>query len=133
MWLKYGKWLAAPRQIEWFSDPRIVVREVTSKGKIYAAYIEEAFVFSNSVDGIRSRSNNKKDLLALTAILNCKLISFYHLNKSGNSRKDSFPKILVRDLREIGIPEDFSDQELACLVTISSTSKKPTPRQIPVR
>ncbi|MCD4675824.1 MAG: hypothetical protein K8S18_07480, partial [Desulfobacula sp.] len=33
-----------------------------------------------------------------------KLLSFYHKNSSPNSFKDTFPKILIKDLREIPVP-----------------------------
>jgi hypothetical protein len=38
------------------------------------------------------------------AILNSSLCSFFHLNSSPNSIKGAFPKILIKDLREIPIP-----------------------------
>src|SRR5690606_25930369 len=107
--IDYGKWLAAPRNPTWFDGERIVVREVTAKGIIQATYIQDDFVFSNSVDGIRMKSNTF-NIKVLLAILNSKLISFYNLNTSANAFKGSFPKVLVQDLRELPIPKIKEDQ-----------------------
>jgi len=102
-YLNYGKWLAAPRSPDWFDGKRIVVREVTAKGIIYATIIDGDYVFSNSVDGIRLK-NEHIELEYLLGILNSTLISFYHLNTSPNAFKGSFPKVLLKDLRELPIP-----------------------------
>lgn len=100
--IKYGPWIAAPRQPEWFKDnPRIVVREITAKGRIIAAYIDEEFVFSNSVDGIRSKTNDSDSLFQLLGFLNSKLASWLHLKSSSNSQKDAFPKLLIQNLRDL--------------------------------
>jgi len=102
-YVDYGKWLAAPRSPHWFEGERIVVREVTSKGIIQATYLDGDYVFSNSVDGIKMKSEtiNIKFLLGL---INSNLISFYHLNTSPNAFKGTFPKLLLQDLRELPIP-----------------------------
>ena len=105
-YVNYGKWIAAPRSPEWFEAcPRIVIREVTSKGKIYAAIITEEIVFSNSVDGVRSKNSDISELKLLLAVLNSHLASYFHLKASANSQKDSFPKVLLQDLREFPLPK----------------------------
>ena len=107
-YVNYGPWIAAPRSKDWFDkSERVVVREITAKGKIFAAYSNTEMVFSNSTDVIRSKSNFSNELKVLLGILNSKLASFYHLNKSGNSQKESFPKVLLQDLRNLPIPENL--------------------------
>ena len=125
--INYGQWIAAPRQPEWFSDiPRIVIREITSKGKIFAAYIEDEYVFSNSVDGIRSKTNNKEDLIQLLGILNSKFASYYHLKSSSNSNKDAFPKVLIQNLRDFPFnPEINSDLIIAVTNLINIKRNNP--------
>jgi len=110
-YVDYGKWLAAPRQPHWFEGERIVIREVTAKGVIQATYLNGDYIFSNSVDGIKMKSEtiNLKFLLGL---INSKLISFYHLNTSPNAFKGTFPKILLQDLRELPIPGIKSKTEV---------------------
>ena len=103
-YIDYGKWLAAPRKPEWFNGERIVVREVTSKGIIQATFIDEDYVFSNSVDGIKI-VGKRIEAKYLLGLINSKLISFYHLNTSPNAFKGTFPKMLLQDLRDLPIPE----------------------------
>jgi hypothetical protein len=115
--VNYGDWIAAPRKPIWFeASPRIVVREVTSKGNIFATLIFDEYVFSNSVDGIKSKSNNIQDLKTLVAILNSKFARFFHLNKSGNSSKETFPKILLQDLREFPFPKSRNNFEKISII-----------------
>jgi len=102
-YIDYGEWLAEPRNASWFSGERLLLREVTAKGVIQATYVNEDYVFANSVDGIRMTTNTYK-IKALLAILNSKLISFYNLNTSANAFKGSFPKVLLQDLRSLPIP-----------------------------
>ncbi|MFV5685096.1 Eco57I restriction-modification methylase domain-containing protein [Flavobacterium sp. GB2R13] len=109
-YVNYGKWIAEPRQPDWFDQSdRLVVREVTSKGKIHASLISHEAVFSNSVDVIKSKSNNITELKILLAILNSKFACFYHLRASGNSNKDVFPKILIKDLKYFPFPQNNQD------------------------
>ena len=103
-YIDYGRWLAAPRKPEWFDGERIIVREVTAKGIIQATLIDGDFVFSNSVDGIKL-IGNRIEAKYLLAIINSKLISFYHLNTSPNAFKGAFPKMLLQDLRDLPVAE----------------------------
>jgi len=103
MYVDYGDWLAEPRTSEWFIGPRILVREVTSKGIIQATIVEDDFVFSNSVDGIKLKGG-KLALAFILGVVNSKLISFHHLNTSANAFKGAFPKVLIKDLLNIPIP-----------------------------
>lgn len=102
--IDYGEWLAAPRQPHWFNGERILVREVTSNGKIQATFVNADYVFSNSVDGIKMKSD-EISLKYLLGLINSKLISFYHLNTSANAFKGTFPKVLLQDLRELPVPK----------------------------
>ena len=102
-YVDYGQWLAEPRTPEWFSGPRILIREVTANGVIQAAITDDDYIFSNSVDGLRLK-NNELDLRFILGLLNSKLISFYHLNTSANAFKGAFPKLLIKDLLNIPLP-----------------------------
>jgi len=92
--IDYGIWLAEPRKLHWFEGERILVREITAKGIIQATYINGDYVFSNSVDGIKLKTNEIQ-IKYLLGILNSSLISFYHSNSSPNAFKGTFPKLLL--------------------------------------
>ena len=80
-----------------------MIREVTASGRIQAAITNDDYVFSNSVDGLKIV---KSDLSTkfLLALLNSNVISYYHLYTSPNSFKDTFPKLLIKDLLNLPIP-----------------------------
>jgi type I restriction-modification system DNA methylase subunit len=99
----YGEWLAAPRQPHWFDGERILVREVTAKGVIQATYVDGDYVFSNSVDGIKIKSD-EISIKYVLGLINSRLISFFHLNTSANAFKGTFPKVLLHDLRNLPLP-----------------------------
>lgn len=103
-YVDYGEWLAAPRQAHWFNGERILVREVTANGIVQATFVEDDYVFSNSVDGIKMKSKDL-NIKFLLGLLNSKLISFYHSNTSANAFKGAFPKVLLQDLRELPVPK----------------------------
>lgn len=128
-YIDYGKWLAAPRTPNWFSNERIVIREVTAKGVIQGTYICDDYVFSNSVDGVRMLKESDISILYLLGIINSKLISFYHSNTSANAFKGAFPKVLLQDLRELPLPEISSNKrqqhdQIVSLVTQILEAKK---------
>ena len=103
-YIDYGQWLAEPRTPDWFTGTRILVREVTAKGKILAALTNEDFVFSNSIDGVRLRKDNDYSPMYLLGLLNSPVLSFYNANTSANAFKDTFPKVLIKDLLDFPIP-----------------------------
>ncbi|MDZ7692073.1 MAG: TaqI-like C-terminal specificity domain-containing protein [Balneolaceae bacterium] len=101
-YVKYGKWLAEPRSPKWFEGKRILVREVTNKGKLTATIVEGEQVFSNTVDGIKVKNTITHEYLL--GLLCSKAISFYHKYSSSNAFKDAFPKVLIKDLDNLPIP-----------------------------
>jgi len=102
-YVDYGPWLAEPRNPSWFIGPRILIREVTSKGVIQAISVDGEFIFSNSVDGMRLKSC-EYSLSFLLGIINSRLISFCNLHSSANAFKESFPKVLIKDLLSFPLP-----------------------------
>ncbi len=110
-YVNYGEWLAAPRQPHWFDGERILVREVTANGVIQATFVEGDYVFSNSVDGIKMKSQDIS-IKYLLGLINSKLVSFYHSNTSANAFKGAFPKVLLQDLRELPIPKGDRKKQL---------------------
>ena len=102
-YVDYGEWLAEPRTPDWFDGERILIREVTSKGQIHAAIVEDEFVFSNSIDGLRITSDVYSIKFVL-GILNSRLTTFYHFNSSPNAFKGTFLKVLVKDILGFPLP-----------------------------
>ena len=103
-YIKYGKHVACYVDLKYFSQPRLLVREITNP-VIIACYIEETFLNDPQLLPIISKENNDTySLYTLWGILNSKLATFYHFNHSPKATKGAFPKILVQDLKEFPLP-----------------------------
>lgn len=103
LWISYGNWLAAPRDIKFFTSKRILIREITSD-KLQCTYTQEEYYNTPSLINIV----DEKDILELKyclGILNSSLIGWYHNKVSPKANKGLFPKILINDVRNIPIVE----------------------------
>ena len=114
-WISYGEWLAAPRKKEFFTLPRLLIREITNP-RILATITDEEYYNSPSIINVINIKD--VDIYYVLGIINSKLISFYHTNTSPKAKKGLFPKILVNDVRRIPIKiiNDSRRQQLIELV-----------------
>jgi adenine-specific DNA-methyltransferase len=99
-WISYGQWLAAPRNPKFFTQERILIREITNP-KILAALTREEYYNTPSI--INITDFREIDPYFLLGLLNSRLLTFYHIESSPKSKKGLFPKILVNDVRELPI------------------------------
>lgn len=98
-WISYGDWLAAPRKQDFFTNERLLIREITNP-RILAAYTKEEFYNTPSIINC---INFGIDIFFVLGLINSTLISFYHKNTSPKANKGLFPKILVNDIRKLPI------------------------------
>lgn len=104
-WISYGDWLAAPRRAEFFNEPRIILREITSP-RILATFTDEEYYNTPSIINC---IDFKTDILFVLGVINSELMSFYHNMMSPKASKGLFPKILVNDVRKL--PININNQE----------------------
>lgn len=106
-YLKYGKWLGAPRENRFFTDPKIIVRQILSGHKlnICAGYTEEEIYFTQIGFSIIANPKSKKHLKFILALLNSNVINFYHKYKFLDTEKNTFPKILIANCKTFPIPD----------------------------
>ncbi|MCW5886455.1 MAG: N-6 DNA methylase [Candidatus Kapabacteria bacterium] len=104
--LKYGNWLGAPRDSRFFTEPKIIVRQILdgSNLSIIAAYSEEAIYFTQIGFSLIAKENSRLNLKYILAILNSRTISFYHKFKYLDTEKNVFPKILIANCKKFPIP-----------------------------
>ena len=107
-WLSYGNWLAAPRRREFFTEPRLLIREITNP-RILATYTDEEYYNTPSIINCIEFKNVHP--FYILAILNSSLMSYYHIKSSPKAGKGLFPKILVSDVRKIPIQIDHRYQD----------------------
>jgi len=109
LYIKYGKHLASYVDPRFFKNPHIIVREIAEK-TLVCAYTDEEIYSSSSMHLIilKDKSVSLKYILAL---LNSKLIGWYHHNTSPKAKKGLFPKVLVSDINNIPIHKCNSEIE----------------------
>ncbi|CAD6491416.1 MAG: N-6 DNA Methylase [Candidatus Argoarchaeum ethanivorans] len=110
-WIKYGPWLAAPRDPKNFFGKRILVQEITGgkDRRIVATYYDGELYHSRDVIPIKIE-NDLPDPSYLLGIINSWLITWYHHKRSPKAQKGLFPKVLVSDLKNLPIRSiDFSN------------------------
>jgi len=101
--LKYGKWLHRPRKSKYFNKNRILIQEITGgKPPRISATIYDGILYHDP--GIISCINiSIFDIKYILAIINSKLISWYHVINSPKGKRTTFPKVLIGDIRNIPI------------------------------
>ncbi|MBL8003099.1 MAG: N-6 DNA methylase [Flavobacteriales bacterium] len=115
-WLRYGPWLAAPREPRFFSGPRILFREVPGSNKrIQACAAFDTYYHGHSVTPFVLLDRADENLLLSTlAIVNSALVNWYMSLTSANYSKDKFPKLNPKDIKEIPLPrQGFAGPRLA--------------------
>ena len=98
-YIKYGSWLGAPREERFFTEPRVIVRQIVSgkPPKIYAGYTDKALYFTQIGFSIIPKSDIT--VFELTALLNSKLMNFYHKYLFLDIEKELFQKILIENCK----------------------------------
>ncbi len=112
-YLSYGNWLGAPREIRFFKDPKVVVRQILSGSSldIIAAYSEDITFFTQIGFSIVCKNKKSRSLKILLSILNSKVMSFYHKYKFLDTEKVVFPKILIANCKKFPLPKRKEDNE----------------------
>jgi len=102
-WIKYGEWLAAPRNPENFVNEKILIRKITGK-TLLATYIPETS-YCNTLLFVLKLKDKKYTYKSILGILNSKLIGWYFRKKFQISDDDTFPQIMIRDILQFPIPK----------------------------
>ena len=126
-WIKYGPWLAAPRDHNNFLGVRILVQEIVGgkERRIIASYYDKELYYSRDVIPIKIEKEQPHPFYLL-GIINSRLITWYHHKRNPKAQKELFPKLLVSDLKNLPIRKiDFSNSadkklhdELVALVDV---------------
>ena len=107
-YINYGDWLGAQREERFFTQPRLLIRQIVS-GKplhISCGYTEAKLYFTQIGFSIIAK-NNCQDYtnFVLLAILNSKLLNFYHNNRFLDTEKTVFQKILIANCKNFPLPK----------------------------
>ena len=99
-YLKYGEWLAAPREAKYFEGERIIIREIPSKTKLLASFTNEDYTVKNTAHIFIIGGDYETKYVV--ALLNSLLFGFYFVNKF-SERDNVFPKAKIGQCRLLPI------------------------------
>lgn len=104
-WLKYGPWLAAPRDPMYFEGPRILFREVPGVNRrIQAVFVETKLYHGHSITPFKPIKNDiPLETLYLLGVVNSSLLSWFGGIVLPNFGKEVFPKLNPQDIKQIPI------------------------------
>ena len=102
-WISYGDWLGAARESKFFTQKRILVKQIIdwSAKRIWAAMTDEELYNTQNAFNLIAKPGYSTEYLL--AVLNSKLMSFYHRKKFLEEFKDRFQKILIKDTKQFPI------------------------------
>ena len=117
-YLKYGPWLGAPREKRFFTEPRVIVRQIVGGRdlEIIAAYADKELYFTQIGFALIPKSHQSDDAKYFTALLNSKLISFYHKYTFLDPEKVIFQKVLIANVKQLPIKISHKYHEIIQLV-----------------
>lgn len=119
-WIKYGDWLGAPREKRFFTDKHIVVRQIVSGDplRIYAAYTDQELCNTQIGFNMVLKPSAKVNLKYILAVINSKLMNFYHSRKFLDVSKSLFQKILIQNAKlfPIKIPNSQKEEKIVQMV-----------------
>ena len=108
-WIKYGDWLAAPRTRRFFTEERILVQQIIdwSSLRILAGWTDEELYNTQNQFNLLSRPGT--NLKFVIAVLNSKIVSYYHRRAFLDVALQRFQKILIKDAKTFPFPRiDFT-------------------------
>jgi hypothetical protein len=103
-WIKYGEWMSTYVEPCYFTNPRLLFREITSSlpySLFVTATVDDYYHNPSIVCAVLD--DLEYDLYCLLAICNSKLISYHFMKTAPKAQKGLFPKIIIDDVRNIPI------------------------------
>jgi adenine-specific DNA-methyltransferase len=115
-YLKYGEWIAAPREAKYFAGDRIIIREIPGKNRLIAAFTDEDYTVKNTAHIFKITENF--DCKYILAILNSKLMGYYFVNKF-SERDNVFPKAKIGQCRLLPIKKCEPQKQIQFITLIN--------------
>ena len=103
--VRFDNTLAEPKPERYFSGPRLLLRELISRQfQLQAARVHEDFVTNKSMQSVLALGE-LPNLNFLLGCINSKLMSWYFLHRSNIAQRDDFPKIVLKETRNLPIAQ----------------------------
>jgi hypothetical protein len=103
--LDYTHEIEESKPWRFFSFERILLRQVLSrKLRLQATLSLDAFLTNQSVQSLLPNDGEAASLRPLLAVLNSRLMSWFFVTINSAARRDDFPKIIIKQTRELPVP-----------------------------
>jgi hypothetical protein len=99
-WIKYGKWLAAPRDPKFFVGERLILRQIPSR-RLVTTIIMEDFCIDQTVF-IAKLTSTKISLKYVLGLVNSSLMAYYFKYKN-EELDEVFPKVKLENFKNLPI------------------------------
>jgi len=101
VFIRYDETLAEFKPYKYFNGPRLLLREMISRQfQLQAVYTNEDFITNKSMQSLLLK-NPSYSIFYPLGIINSKLLSWYFLAIHSVGRRDDFPKIVLKQAREL--------------------------------
>lgn len=120
-WVKWGSWLMSPKKLEYFNNPKIVVREIA--GKYLFASLDERGFLTNDTTHMILFNGDINSLKSLLCVLNSKLLGWYFKRVYGED-SDLFPKVKINEIKELPLHKNFETLALSLNADIMLSKNK---------
>jgi len=106
----------APRQIELFQSPLVLIKEVVGKKSLLIEYIDRPFLsFRKGINGIHAPLKERNELIKFSNRVKeqSKLYIFYSVATSGRAGVSKATSLLKKDIDLLPYPKDYKDLNLS--------------------
>ncbi len=103
-WIKYGPWLAEPRQPEKYEGEKILIRKIVGT-TLVATYIPTTSYCNTLLSVLKLKPGGDTKYQYMLGLLNSTLLGWYFKKKFQISSDDIFPQILIRDILQFALPK----------------------------
>jgi len=108
-YIKYGQWLAEPRNKIYFDSEKIIIIEIINP-RVFATYIQEPAVVKNIAAVIIQKDINFS-IKYLLGLINSKLMTYYINEQSPKSGNKTYPSFNSKLIKSIPIKNISSDEQ----------------------
>lgn len=100
-YIRYDDTLAEYKPPRYFNGPRLLLRELISRQfQLQAVYTNENYITNKSMQSLLLSASDYH-IFYLLGLLNSRLLSWYFLSSHSVGRRDDFPKIVLKQTREL--------------------------------
>ncbi len=110
LWMRWGIWLSQPKELRYFTGPRVLIREISGvyPHVLNAVYTDEPYLNNKSILNLLP-VDESYSLKFAVALLNSKVMGFYHQRRASKGNRTLFPKIVNDDLKNYPLPGASSE------------------------